>query len=39
VVAKKLRLMTRMGEATPNIVRLLEQEVAAKNLRTVKMGF
>ena len=39
VVAKKVRLMSRMGEAAPNIVRLLEQEVAAKNLRTVKMGF
>lgn len=39
VVARKVRLMTRMGEAAPDIVGLLEQEVAAKNLRTMKMGF
>jgi ATP-dependent 26S proteasome regulatory subunit len=39
VVAKKLRLLSRMNGARPDIVRLLEQEVAAKNLRTVKIGF
>ena len=39
VVAKKLRLLGQMGEAAPNIVRLLEQEVTAKNLRAMKMGF
>ncbi len=39
VVAKKLRLLGQLGEAAPDIVRLLEQEVAAKNLRTMKIGF
>jgi ATP-dependent 26S proteasome regulatory subunit len=39
VVAKKLRLLGQLGDEAPNIVRLLEQEVAAKNLRTLKIGF
>ncbi|WP_119303537.1 AAA family ATPase [Dongia deserti] len=39
VVAKKLRLLGQPGDEAPDIVRLLEQEVAAKNLRTVKIGF
>ena len=39
VVVKKLRLLGQLGEAAPDIVRLLEQEVAAKNLRTMKIGF
>jgi len=39
VVAKKLRLLGQLGETAPDIVRLLEQEVAAKNLRAVRIGF
>jgi transitional endoplasmic reticulum ATPase len=39
VVAKKLRLLSQVHGEAPNIVRLLEQEVAAKNLRTMKIGF
>ena len=39
VVAKKQRLLGQLGEATPDTVRLLEQEVAAKNLRAMKIGF
>jgi transitional endoplasmic reticulum ATPase len=39
VVAKKLRLLSQMSGAEPDRVRLLEQEVAAKNLRTMKIGF
>jgi SpoVK/Ycf46/Vps4 family AAA+-type ATPase len=39
VVAKKLRLLGRLGEWAPDIVRLLEQEVRAKNLRAIKIGF
>jgi hypothetical protein len=39
VVAKKLRLLGQLGETAPDIVRLLEQEVAAKNLRAMKIGF
>jgi ATP-dependent 26S proteasome regulatory subunit len=39
VVAKKLRLLGQLGEAAPDLVRLLEQEVTAKNLRAMKIGF
>jgi transitional endoplasmic reticulum ATPase len=39
VVARKLRLLGQLGEAAPDIVRLLEQEVAAKKLRAMKIGF
>ena len=39
VVAKKQRLLGQLGEAAPDAVRLLEQEVAAKNLRAMKIGF
>jgi MoxR-like ATPase len=39
VVAKKLRLLGELGDAAPDIVRLLAQEVEAKNLRATKIGF
>lgn len=39
VVAKKLYLLGRMNSAPLVPVQLLEQEVAAKNLRTMKIGF
>jgi hypothetical protein len=39
VVAKKRHLLAQMSGAEPNRVRLLEQDVAAKNLRTMKIGF
>ena len=39
IVAKKLRLLGQLSDGGRDIVRLLEQEVAAKNLRTVKIGF
>ena len=39
VVAKKLRLLGELGDAAPDILRLLEQEVAAKNLRAMRIGF
>src|SRR4030095_1130220 len=38
VVAKKQRLLGQLGEAAPDTVRLLEQEVAANNLRAMKIG-
>jgi tRNA A37 threonylcarbamoyladenosine biosynthesis protein TsaE len=38
VVAKKRRMLTA-GKGEPNLVRLLEQEVEAKNLRVMRMGF
>ena len=39
VVAKKLRLLAQVDGARPDLVRLLQQEVAAKNLRPMKIGF
>lgn len=39
VIAKKRRLMAGMSGAEPDLVRLLEQEIEAKNLRSMKMGF
>jgi hypothetical protein len=39
VVAKKLRFLGHLSGQAPDLVRLLEQEVAAKNLRSMKIGF
>ena len=36
---ERYMVLGQLGEAAPDIVRLLEQEVAAKNLRAVKIGF